>query len=212
MHFRVKYKPTYDRGELLLRSILGFIYIIIPHFFILLFIGLAAGVLNFISFWVILFTGEYPESFFDFQVRFMRWGNRVGLSLSNLIDGYPAFGLDSEHPDVVFGVEYPTNLSRGTLLLKTFLGFFYVLLPHGIVLYLRFIATAVLQFLAFWSVLFTGEYPENWHRFNVGTARWQLRLNAFMYNMDQTYPDFTGHELPSEAEYFADKEEYADWH
>jgi uncharacterized membrane protein SpoIIM required for sporulation len=91
-------------------------------------------------------------------------------------------------------VDYPEELDRLTALLKFFFGVFYVILPHGIVLYFRFIWALVLNFLGFWSVLFTGEYPKNWHRFQVETLRWSMRVNLYMSFMSDEYPPFTGKE------------------
>jgi len=192
MNFEVKHQETYSRGELLLRSIFGYIYIVIPHMFILMFLGIWSQILTFISFWVILFTGSYPESFFNFQVNLMKWSTRVNLRLYNLSDGYPAFGLEVEDDAFTLDIPYPETLSRGMALVKMLFGAFYVGIPHGFILIFRMIATMVLLFLAFWAVLFTGEYPESWHRFNVGTLRWTLRVNLYLLFMTDDYPPFTG--------------------
>ena len=212
MFFRIRHKEMYSRGELLLRSFLGIFYIVLPHIFILMFLAIWNAILSVINFWIILFTGKYHRSFFDFQLKFLRWNVRLNASMNNLVDGYPAFGLDSSHPDIYFEVPYPKELSRGQLLIKTFFGIFYVFIPHIFILYFRMIWGAILSFLAWWVVLFTGNYPKNWHEFNVGTMRWMNRLNVFMYNMNQEYPAFTGKELPSEKLPFENDSNYDNWH
>jgi hypothetical protein len=68
--------------------------LVIPHLFILAFVGLAAGVVTFIAFFAILITGSYPRSMFDFVVGFMRWTLRVNLYLLNLTDVYPPFSFE----------------------------------------------------------------------------------------------------------------------
>lgn len=68
--------------------------LVIPHVFILAFLGLAAGVVSFIGFFAILITGNYPRAMFDFMVGFARWSLRVNLYLLNLTDVYPPFSLD----------------------------------------------------------------------------------------------------------------------
>ena len=75
MFFRIRHKEMYSRGELLLRSFFGLFYIAIPHLFLLLFLAIWNSILNFINFWIILFTGKYHESFFDFQLKFLKWIN-----------------------------------------------------------------------------------------------------------------------------------------
>ena len=66
MKIDIKHQERYSRGELLLRSIFGAIYIAFPHLFLLIFVSLWGAILSFISWWIVLFTGEYPQSFFEF--------------------------------------------------------------------------------------------------------------------------------------------------
>jgi hypothetical protein len=192
MEFTVVRQESYSRGELLLRSFFGWLYIIAPHTIVLLFVSIWANIVHFIAWWAILFTGRYPESFFEFSVKFLNWNMRYNASVYNLVDGYPAIGVNGSHPNITLNVTYPESLSRGKLLLRTFLGVFYVSIPHIFCLYGRLIATGVLQMLAWWSVLFTGNYPESWFDFNVGTLRWMVRLNLYMTNMTDVYPPFSG--------------------
>ena len=192
MKLEIKCQESYSRGELILRTLFGWIYIAIPHMFLLFFMGLWGSILQFISWWIILFTGRYPQSFFEFQVKLMRWSTRVLARQLNLSDDYPAFGLDAQDEYTNVEVAYPESLSRGTLLLKTFFGWLYVGLPHGFMLYFRALATYFVTFIAWWVILFTGKYPESWHRFNVGTLRWAMRVNLYMSYMTDDYPPFSG--------------------
>jgi len=67
----------------------------IPHYIVLLFLGLAAFVVIIIAWFAILFTGRYPQGLFDFVVGVMRWGNRVqGYAFVLITDRYPPFRLD----------------------------------------------------------------------------------------------------------------------
>ena len=105
MKLTIQHQESYSRGELLLRTFFGWIYIIIPHAFILLFVSLWGAILQFVAFWVILFTGRYPQSMFEFQVGLMKWNLRVSARLYNISDGYPAFGLERPcdfSPDLPF--------------------------------------------------------------------------------------------------------------
>lgn len=92
-------------------------------------------------------------------------------------------------------VDYPEKLSRGTLLLKTFLGIIYVGIPHGIALGIYGIAAFFVIFISWWAILFTGKYPRGMFNFVVGYLRWQLRVNAYwMYLLTDKYPPFSGEE------------------
>ena len=61
---------------------------------------------------------------------------------------------------IVVSVQHPEKLSRLHLLLKTFFGFIYVGIPHGIILWALSIAAWVVSLAAFVVILFTGRYPE----------------------------------------------------
>ena len=69
--FEIQHQEQYSRGQLLLRSFFGWLYIAIPHAFILFFMQIAPGILQFLAWWIVLFTAQYPKSFFDFQMG--RW-------------------------------------------------------------------------------------------------------------------------------------------
>lgn len=191
MQLDIRNAASHSRGQLIMRTLFGIIYIGIPHLFLLMFLGIWGSILSFISFWIILFTGRYPESFFEFQVKLMKWNLRVNSSLLNLIDGYPAFGLSSEHEDIELNVEYPESLSRGKLLLKFFFGWLYVLIPHVIAMYFLMVISAIINFIAFWAILFTGRYPQSMFDFQVGFMRWSTRVNLYLNNMTDVYPPFS---------------------
>ena len=157
-----------------------------------MFCAIWGAILRFIAWWAILFTGRHPESFFEFQLNLLRWNLRLQARILNLSDGYPAFGLSGTDEHTMLEVPYPESLSRGTHLLKTFFGAIYVILPHVFILYFRVLWGMILNFLAFWSVLFTGNYPKNWHEFQVGTIRWGTRVNLYMGYMSDEYPPFSG--------------------
>ncbi len=89
-------------------------------------------------------------------------------------------------------IEYPEKLSRGLLLLKVFFGWLYVGIPHGIILWLYGIAVAVIMFIAFWAILFTGKYPRGMYDFVVGYMRWSVRVETYMSLMRDEYPPFSG--------------------
>jgi Domain of unknown function (DUF4389) len=68
----------------------------IPHYIVLLFLGLAAIVCVIIAWFAILFTGRYPRGLFDFVLGVMRWGNRVaGYAFVLVTDRYPPFSLNA---------------------------------------------------------------------------------------------------------------------
>jgi hypothetical protein len=96
---------------------------------------------------------------------------------------------------VRFTVAYPESVSRGTLLLKTFFGWLYVGIPHGIALmFYGLAAAALVTCIAWFAILFTGKYPRGMFDFVVRFLRWQMRVNVYMLLLTDAYPPFGGEE------------------
>jgi hypothetical protein len=70
------------------------IFLAIPHYVILYFLAIAAGIIMILSWFAILFTGRYPRSFFDYMTWFMRWYTRYTVYSSLMTDKYPPFSGD----------------------------------------------------------------------------------------------------------------------
>ncbi len=81
--------PSYGSSGLLLRQIAA-----LPHYIVLVFLGLGAFIVWVIVQWVILFTAAYPRGMFDFVTGFVRWQTRVNGYALGLIDRYPPFTFD----------------------------------------------------------------------------------------------------------------------
>ena len=191
MTFNIKHAESLSRGELLLRTFFGFLYILIPHGFVLIFMGLWGAILSFISFWIILFTGKYPQSFFEYQVGLIRWQTRLNARFYNLADGYPAFGIDAKDEAIQVDVPYPQSTSRGLTILRLLFGWLFVWLPHGFVLLFLGIGVNIAVFIGWWVILFTGRLPEGLHNFITGFMRWSTRVGLYMSYMTDTYPPFS---------------------
>ena len=97
--------------------------------------------------------------------------------------------IKQENP-VQLSIEYPEPLSRKTLLLKTFLGWAYVGIPHGIVLGLLGMAVCLALFIGWFAILFTGKLPRWIFNFTVGYIRWYQRVVAYLMLLTDVYPPF----------------------
>lgn len=103
----------------------------------------------------------------------------------------PMFGAGSAsagYPPLRFEGHLDSNLSRWKWLVKWFLA-----IPHFVVLAFLWIAFSVLTVVAFFAILFTGQYPRSLFEFNVGVLRWTWRVNFYATNALGTdrYPPFS---------------------
>jgi hypothetical protein len=66
----------------------------IPHYIVLVVLGLVAILATIVAWFAILFTGTYPRGIFDFVVGVGRWATRVWAYAFLLVtDAYPPFSL-----------------------------------------------------------------------------------------------------------------------
>lgn len=66
----------------------------LPHYVVLLFLGLATMLAVVVSWFAILLTGRYPRALFDFVVGVWRWWLRVAAyAFLQVTDTYPPFSL-----------------------------------------------------------------------------------------------------------------------
>ncbi len=69
-------------------------FLAIPHYIVLVFLGIAAIVSIIIAWFAILFTGRYPKGLFDFVVGVFRWCLRVAAYAFLLTtDRHPPYSL-----------------------------------------------------------------------------------------------------------------------
>jgi len=181
--------------------------LLIPHFIVLAGLYVAGIVLTVIAFFAILFTGRYPRSIFDFNVGVLRWTWRVGFYGYSALgtDHYPpfTFGAASDYP-ATLEVDYPEHLSRGLVLVKSWL----LAIPHymivallvgGSTLAVRGAYTATVPYsglitllvlFAGVAILFTRRYPAGIFDLVVGLNRWVFRVLVYVLLLRDEYPPF----------------------
>ena len=179
LNFGVAYPLRLKRWLLFARWIL-----IIPHTFILAFLGVALGVVSFLAWWAILFTGRYPEGMWSFSLSVLRWNARVQAYTLCLRDEYPPFG-DEPYP-ITFALAYPQRQARWLLFLRPILIF-----PHYICLMIMGMVSGVVSCIAWLSILLLGRMPRGMFSFLVGTQRWMYRVQLYLLMLTDAYPPFS---------------------
>ncbi|HAX82109.1 MAG TPA: DUF4389 domain-containing protein, partial [Actinobacteria bacterium] len=67
--------------------------VLIPHFVVLAFVGIAGVLAVWFGYIVVLFTGSLPVGIQDFAAGTMQWSLRVTAFAMGLTDDYPPFSL-----------------------------------------------------------------------------------------------------------------------
>jgi hypothetical protein len=195
--------PNLSRWKWLFKWLLA-----IPHFIVLFFLWFAFGVVTIVAWFAILFTGRYPRSLFNFNVGVLRWSWRVAFYSYGVLgtDIYPPFTLERTDYPADFDVDYPEKLSRGLVLVKSWL----LAIPHLLIISLltgtaqtwvyrdgHWVQVGVgasllglLVFIAGVILLFTGVYSRGLFDFLMGLNRWIYRVGAYVSLMRDEYPPF----------------------
>ena len=180
----------------------------IPHWFVLIFLGIAVSFVWLFASVSIVITARYPEGLLRFSTGVARWATRVsayGGSPSQqtwgsttfyivtggfLTDQYPPFTLDEAR-------DYPVRLHvqqqvegrnrlTGFFPVRTILS-----IPHVIILVILGIFVTVATVVAWLGGTVLGQLPEWLHNFIAGYARWSVRVGAYGGLLVDEYPPFS---------------------
>jgi Domain of unknown function (DUF4389) len=184
-------------------------FLLIPHFVILLLLGIGVVVATIVAWFAILFTGRYPRWVFDYSVGVFRWAWRVSYYGYGALgtDRYPPFSLQPEpdYPatlDVVYTEQHSRLLTLGRLVLA---------IPQLIIVGI-FIGggegvsagrghdwefawpwsglVGILVLIVGFALLFTTRYPRGLYDFLLGLDRWVFRVAVYVTLMTDHYPPF----------------------
>jgi len=148
-------------------------------------LGAVAFFLAVVSWFTIVIAGAHLPGIRQFTLFYMRWRVRALAYMMLLTDPYPPFG-DGEYPASLEVVDPSGPRDRLTVAVRLILG-----IPHFIALFFVLLAWLLATIIAWFSIVFTGAYPQGLYEFGVGALRWMLRVEAYMLLLVDEYPPFS---------------------
>jgi len=146
-----------------------------------------AGIFIFPVVLTLLFRGVYPSYVLQFNKAIMALSVRIAAYFLLLTDDYPSIEANEKN-----GVEFPDIqggriLSRGLPLVKWFLA-----IPLYIVGAVYGVYAFILTVVAWFTIVFTGEYPEWCASGVIGTVAYWNRVYGYAFALvTDEYPSFS---------------------
>jgi len=180
VRFEADYVEPRNRLTTLLR-----VFMVLPHYFVLMFWGIAGLVAIVIAWFVLVFTGRWPDGLYAFVASLLRYANRVTGYTLLLTDDYPPFD-GGEHP------EYPVRLAIDPPLpeysrIKVLLRIFYVI-PAYVIQYALFLLAEIIALVSWCAIVFTGKQPQSLQDLIRLGVSYYSRSTALFVLVTETYP------------------------
>ncbi len=181
MSFDVRYPERMSRVSTFFR-----LFLLVPVALILwllqyfIWFGVAFG-------WMAVFwRRKYPVWLFRGLAGSLDYTARAWCYGALLTDRFPSLSREASPVSLDFDDPPSGYLSRWRVLFwKSIL-----LLPHYIVLQFLAMAVFVVTVLAWFAILFTGNYPRGMFQFSAGVARWYYRTVGYLASFNDRFPPF----------------------
>jgi hypothetical protein len=162
----------------------------IPHFILLYLLQIAAGVVQFINFFAILFTRKIPTGLFDFMVMYYRYQARVHSYVLFMREPYPPFSFDTSAYDpggdpVRYSLPMQREYKRWAPIYK-----WIIAIPWYIVGAVYGIGAFFVIIAAWFAVLFTGKWPAGMRAYVLKVMRYGYRVQSYIL-MSDVRPSFS---------------------
>lgn len=160
---------------------------VIPVMIVGVFYVIGAYVAAFISWFALLFTGNYPDGMYNFNAGVIRFLSRVNGYYNLLTDDYPPFGLDEEpnYPVRVL-IEPPlAEYSRAKVLFRIFL-----LIPVWLLATVMGMIAGVISFISWFAILFTGRFSDGLYKPLRAALSYHTKAAAYFLLLTEDFPPF----------------------
>ena len=163
----------------------------IPHAIVLYGLRVLAGVVGFVYWLVLLFTGNLNRSLYGMMVLYERYNARASGFLVGFSEEYPPFDFRTGGDDndayrpVTLNLPEPPETGSRMLALN-----FLLAIPHYIVIAVIGIGVFFVAIAGWFAVLFTGRWPEGMRRFLVRFSNYYYRVWLYATMVTAEYPRF----------------------
>ncbi|HSW47823.1 MAG TPA: DUF4389 domain-containing protein [Candidatus Saccharimonadales bacterium] len=187
----IKNNPNPNR--LLAFPLLGIlikIILLIPVLIEAFFLAFAGLALFLITPFVILFTGKYWEAAYDFFLGYFKFNTKIKLYLYGITDKYPGFGLD-DNGVFTLKIDKPKSPSRAMAFpILGFIARLILQIPYRLFGAILSYGEVIAVLFSWFTVLFTGKYPESLYEFISDATRINLASQIYMFYLSDSYPSF----------------------
>jgi len=168
------------------------VFIAIPHLIILYVLNIVSQVLAFVSWILVVFTGKLPDGIATVQVMYLRYVARTYTYVMFMREEYPPFSFDTVAADPGDDPRVRVDIAPQVDDRNRVTAFFRIILviPHLFVLALLAIGVWVSLIIAFFAVLFTGQWPAGLRDYVIKVMRWGVRVQAYFLLLTDLYPPF----------------------
>jgi len=163
-------------------------FIVIPWLLVNMLYGIGAGIAVTIAWFVMIFTGRYPEGLYNFNAGYLRNTARFNSFYYLMTDEYPPFGGE-EAPDypVRVGIAPPLDkYSRAKAFFRYIIG-----IPVMILAFVQAIILMVVTVIAWFAIVFTGKHPDGLFNPARSALSYLMRATAYLMLMTEDWPPFS---------------------
>lgn len=168
------------------------VVLLIPHFLIMMALGIVAFIQLLFSWIPVLLLGRYPGWGYRWTGGLLAYTQRVTAYAMLMTPTYPPFALQSDDYPITVRFDEGVRINRlwGIPIIGHLVRFL-VTLPHLVILAFVWILVAILLWFAWVPVLILGRQADLIYTIVGGYYRWQLRANAYFLMMVDKYPPFS---------------------
>jgi hypothetical protein len=162
--------------------------ILIPHFLVVMVLGIAGGLSVLVTWIPVLIDGRLPGWAIDLYELTYRWFVRVSAYWFLMAEPYPPFSSDAPYP-VDITVDAPQELNR--LWGIPFFGIWVrglLVIPHAIVLFILTIGISFAMFVTWIPILVNGRLPDIGYDLFEGYLRLSTRMSIWTLLVPIPYP------------------------